>query len=300
VCLQTDSVVDRVLSASTLVDSWRRSFAIDVSDYLQGVGSFELRRCQGCHAQFFSPPVAGDEALYAALERFDWYYMPRKWEHDIALGDILEGDRVLEVGSGRGHFVDRVRSAVSRDVLGIEMNSSAVREAKARGSPVRIATLSDLIGEHDASFDVVCSFQVLEHLSDPHAFLRDSVRLLRPGGRLLVGVPNADSFIKDQWNPLDMPPHHVTRWSRSALVQIARIWGLEVRRIELEPLAKYHVGGYVDVLLERAKRGDCSRALRGPIARTLLEQLLYRTPLRRMCTGQTIYCSYRLPCASYR
>lgn len=281
-----------VIASAELITGWRETFSIEVAGELAGIERFELRQCPRCHVQFFWPPAAGSEELYQALQHFDWYYMPRKWEHDVALGDIAPGDRVLEVGCGRGDFIERILSARSAEVLGIELNSSAVDEARRLGRPVRNAHLADVAHEERAGFDVVCSFQVLEHVADPHTFLRDSVRLLRPGGRLLLGLPSADSFLKYQWNVLDMPPHHVTRWPKQALISLASTLGLRLERLAKEPLAKYHVSAYVDALAWEARPRLYGRLVGNRVSMMLLKLLLFNTPIRPLLAGQTVYGCY--------
>ena len=74
----------------------------------------------------------------------------------------------------------------------------------------------------DRRFDVVCAFQVLEHVADPLAFIAEAKARLNPGGLLFIGVPNRESYVGRLRDfPLDMPPHHVMRWSRRALAALA-------------------------------------------------------------------------------
>ena len=73
--------------------------------------------------------------------------------------------------------------------------------------------IEDHADQRPGHYDAVTSFQVLEHVTEPASFLRACVKALRPGGRLLLGVPNNDSFLgllEDNW--LNMPPHHMSLW----------------------------------------------------------------------------------------
>jgi hypothetical protein len=78
---------------------------------------------------------------------------------------------------------------------------------------------------------------VLEQVPDPLAFMRDSVASRRQGGLLLVAVPAEDSFIgqqRDAW--LNMPPHHLTRWSDAELKLLCQSVALQVQTLWREPV----------------------------------------------------------------
>jgi SAM-dependent methyltransferase len=90
-------------------------------------------------------------------------------------------------------------------------------------------------------YDVVTSFQVLEHVSDVWNFIDASVACLKPGGFLILAVPSFDSFLKHVVNGvLNLPPHHVSHWSDKALIEISRRWNLDVVELHHEKVAPYH------------------------------------------------------------
>jgi SAM-dependent methyltransferase len=86
---------------------------------------------------------------------------------------------------------------------------------------------------------VVCAFQVVEHATDPLAFVRQLVSALRPGGRLLVGVPAWPTPMTAIPNlVINGPPHHLTLWNRRALETLAAQLGLVVSAIDPVPVGK--------------------------------------------------------------
>jgi len=85
-------------------------------------------------------------------------------------------------------------------------------------------------------FDVVASFQVVEHLADPLPSLEAACTLLRAGGLLVLSVPDNDSFLFDEFDPLNAPPHHMGRWTARALLWLQRRLPLRVVDIQHQPL----------------------------------------------------------------
>ena len=106
---------------------------------------------------------------------------------------------------------------------GLELNSGAIAAAVGLGTRG--------IQGHDRSaqcstpwqYDVVCSFQVLEHVSDIQGFLAGCLRALKTGGLLIICVPSFDSYLRYQTNALlNLPPHHLSHWSDQCLRRIAQ------------------------------------------------------------------------------
>lgn len=132
------------------------------------------------------------------------------WCFDVAVPvDAAAPPRVLEVGSGYGDLLCHLR-ARGCTVLGVDLDPRAVARARTLGLDVREGTLASQ-GLPDASVDVAVACHSLEHVPDPLAELRELARVLRPGGRLHLAVPNGDSaaFRADgaAWEHLAHPVH---------------------------------------------------------------------------------------------
>ncbi|MFC0133706.1 methyltransferase type 12 [Massilia eurypsychrophila] len=226
------------IASADLVAGYRDK-GIDVAACLAATPAIVLFRCAGCDLGFFSPPCAGDAAFYEQLQQFDWYYQDDKPEYAYASGHVEEGARVLEVGCGKGAFHAALPASVS--YTGLEFNDAAVARAQAAGLAVSKQPVEAHAAANPGRYDVVCSFQVLEHVPEPASFVHACVQALAPGGRLILAVPAEDSFLAIAPNaPLNMPPHHVLRWSDLALANLARREGLALVDVWHEPVASFH------------------------------------------------------------
>lgn len=115
---------------------------------------------------------------------------PRGLRQDTAMRVVRPGETLLDVGCGRG----AVASLLSRRfdlVHGVDSDDEALAKAAQRGVAVaRIDLDRDALPFQDGSFDAVLSLDVIEHVLDPAAFVRELARVLRPGGHLYLATPN--------------------------------------------------------------------------------------------------------------
>ncbi len=110
--------------------------------------------------------------------------------HMQALARVASGERVLEVGCSNGALTQRLR-AKGCAVVGIEVRPDAAEKARVFCEEVLVGDVEHLVFPwRHASFDVILLLDVLEHLVDPATTVRKLIPLLRPGGRILVALPN--------------------------------------------------------------------------------------------------------------
>ncbi|QNK00374.1 class I SAM-dependent methyltransferase [Dyella telluris] len=133
--------------------------------------------------------------------------------------------KLLDVGCGNGIFLLRAKDA-GWDVQGIEPDPMAVAAARRAGLDVIEGTLDAYGGDGD--FDVVTTSHVIEHVHDPRRFVEQMFALLRPGGRLWIATPNAQSLghrhFGHAWRGLE-PPRHITVLTQRALRELLESTG---------------------------------------------------------------------------
>ena len=159
---------------------------------------FHIVRCRGCGLVFCNP-----RPTPAELRRFyDRYYAPESedlWEVQMRRPFEREGlqflasrsapDRVLDVGCGCGFFLDMMRSA-GWETTGVEVSAPAVRYAR---EELGLDVIQGQVEEAELpaeSFGAATLWYVLEHVPNPSAVLAAAFAALRPGGVVLVRVPN--------------------------------------------------------------------------------------------------------------
>lgn len=278
-----------------IVRDWLETYKIDIADEFHSYKEIFLYRCNETNLKFFLPnEIVGSGKLYEKLEKFDWYYMPDKWEHHVAIQDLQKSDRVIEIGCGFGEFVESLRNELQIDAYGIELNSSAVEKAQELGRPVELMTLEEVAKQQSAAFDTVCSFQVLEHIPNLNKFLNSCIDLLKPGGRLLICVPNSDGFIRLADNDLlNQPPHHMSLWSRCVLEKLSQYFPLKTIRILSEPLALYHLDWFINIHLNRLPQVWLLTGFLHRFVREFLLPILRITKWYKLLPGHSIYVCYQ-------
>lgn len=147
-----------------------------------------------------------------------------------ALLDPQPGQSMLDIGTGYGFLLTELRDRRSMRVAGVELSKDEAEFAIERlGLDVRCSLLRDAGFERE-SFDVVASFETIEHVSDPVGFLRELASYAKPGGRVLTMTDNFQSWAVRKLGP-EFPkwiPHmHVSDFSdRTLPLAIERAEGL--------------------------------------------------------------------------
>ena len=112
----------------------------------------------------------------------------------LVLPHLVAGARVVDVGAGEGYFSKMVGDRVASDgrnpdsaLAACDLFPEFFRYAGVRCDPIN---LDGTLPYDDATFDIVCSLEVVEHIKDQFAFARELYRIARPGGIAIISTPN--------------------------------------------------------------------------------------------------------------
>lgn len=249
------------VDVNKLAADYLRIFGIDIGVHLHGVRLIDVYRCDRTGYRFYHPfDLCGDSAFYAQLEKHPWYYMDTKWEHDEALHAVRSGDRILEIGAARGAFLLRAQAIAHVRCQGLELNQVAAATARGKGLDVAVETAEEHAVRHASHYDMICLFQVLEHIPQPASVLTAALQMLKPGGRLIVAVPdNSDRATQSLFvapdNILNMPPHHLGLWNSASLCALTGLYPLLLERLIAEPAAAgYQQSAYRALIKEDLRK----------------------------------------------
>lgn len=164
----------------------------------------------------------------------------------------VAGGRVIEVGFGNGQSMALLREA-GWEVRGSELDETCV--ALARGMTFDVVRGEFTGGLFDAaSADAVVASHTIEHVPDPRAFFAEALRVLRPGGRLVLRTPNAASTDARRagaaWRGLETP-RHLSIHTPGSLTLLALQTGFTDTRVHGTPL-----GGFIVQQSRELRRGE--------------------------------------------
>ncbi len=150
----------------------------------------------------------------------------------------LASDRVvLDIGCNVGYGTALVGKE-SREAIGVDVSPSSVQAANERNaaSNIRFQTIDGLqLPFGDATFDLVVSFQVIEHIFAPDSYLREIRRVLKPGGTVILTTPNAAIRLYDGMKPWNR--FHVREYKALELEDLLKNWfpSVEVKGLFAKP-----------------------------------------------------------------
>ena len=200
-------------------------------------------------------PLTGERTVPGLPEENYWFR-----RHEVVyqrLADRCAGNDVLEAGCGEGYGADLIAD-VARRVIGLDYDESAVAYVRARYPRVemRQGNLAELPLADD-EVDVVVNFQVIEHLWDQGQFVAECLRVLRPGGTLLMSTPNRITFSPGLDAPVN--PFHTRELNAAELTELLTNAGFRMECMcgvfhgpRLLELDARHGGSIIDAQIDRA------------------------------------------------
>jgi 2-polyprenyl-3-methyl-5-hydroxy-6-metoxy-1,4-benzoquinol methylase len=203
-------------------------------------GKYTLRECRACGARFWDPLEHPGKEFY---ETSDLHEIQGKrslqWRHKQFLKHPpLTGGKLLDVGCGPGEFLKEAQK-IGFEPWGVDIaprNVEAARNTYGLNN-VYLGDLPDIVREHGAErFDVVTFFEIVEHLADPKAFIAMAKKLLKPGGYIVITVPNAERFggLKEKE---ETPPNHLFQWRPRTLKHFLEAQGFSHVEVIEQPFS---------------------------------------------------------------
>jgi SAM-dependent methyltransferase len=183
-------------------------------------------RCRACGLGYVNPRPTPDEiGRYYPADYFE-----RRATHDaryrLLAGHVPgEPGRLLDIGTARGDFPALMRER-GWDVAGLERFVGG----NPHGIDIHRARFPEECDLPSESFDVVTAWAVFEHLHDPAAAFAECARLLRPGGRLVIQVPNLRS-VHGRLSRQEDVPRHLFFFAPPTLRRYAEGNGLSLTRV---------------------------------------------------------------------
>jgi len=207
-------------------------------------GPFSIVRCSRCELVYLNPrpvaaelPAAYPETCYhpfrAVFSATSVAPGSVQWKRAQRLTPASRPGRVLDVGCGDGLFLSAMQK-LGWACVGIEPNRKAVEFAHTR---LQLDVKEgDLFAINDElEFDLITMWDVLEHIPSPTHALRHANMLLAPDGRLVLSVPNWDSFerqlFRERWIALDAP-RHLYHFSSRTITRLLRKCDFEIERLQ--------------------------------------------------------------------
>ena len=155
-----------------------------------------------------------------------------KHKYKLATNGIKKG-KLLDIGCGVGDFLHTAEEQ-KWECIGVEPSEDAKTIARKRIKANIIAS-EDMQQLSDASFDLITMWHVLEHVDDLKWQVKQLQRLIKPHGRIVIAVPNYNSydaqFYKELWAAYDVP-RHLSHFSKTTLTKIFKSTGFVLKKTE--------------------------------------------------------------------
>src|SRR5450432_29291 len=253
------AVVGPCISCGALDVEWTKRYI----EYSDRCTSFALSKCGACEIVYLNPQPALEELAarsghYQQMMRDMLVQLERSPVGRLGMRIMKNSrtpraplcGRILDIGCSNGIYLARLRQ-LGWDVYGIEFDDEAAAQARRLlGGVVPTGTAERVLPTFEAStFDVVSMWHVLEHVSNPALVLKEVHRILKPGGTLLLEMPNFRSIYRrllgSSWFPLEYPYHlfHFTPASLRRVLERSgfKTCGIECQAAPAETIWSFHM-----------------------------------------------------------
>ena len=197
--------------------------------------------CDKCSLIYAFPFIGGDikfyDIVYEKPKYPDW-----KWDYEVsfhAIKNLRKNERrsLLDIGSGKGAFVKKISPFFipKNKVLCLEYSSSGRKELKKGGFNSSKESFTRL--DTPNKYDVICLFQVLEHMDNLKKVFQKLREVTSPRGNIFITTPSVEKMLFDEQNgsALDLPPNHINWMNKKCFNLLCGMYNLELIDFKLEP-----------------------------------------------------------------
>jgi Methyltransferase domain len=201
---------------------------------------YRMQRCQRCGLEYCSPLRAPGNEWYELVYQNLSLYPGKRWEFEFVPSQLATGDTIGEIGCGSGEFLKRCRDA-GIPAEGMDFSNDAVEACLAAGLKAKLLALGGVqaAGFAENNHSTIVAFQVLEHLDEPNSLFDLAAAWAASKADLWVAIPSnrRPSRWFGEWDFLDQPPHHMTRWTELALKLTGEQNGWKLNQVFYEPIS---------------------------------------------------------------
>lgn len=240
--------------------------------------------CTECSFGFAFPFIAGDKDLYSLIYDHLEAYPKWKWEYQLtynALESIighenLPDTKFLEIGAGNGAFIRKIAPDMIKknNVICTEYSAAGQVELENYGIKCLAKDIrDDFFLDFPGYFEVVCVFQVLEHLDNLKEFFNRIDLITKEHADIFIAVPNDQmrKFYDSLSCYLDVPPVHLTRWNIKSFDHIAQNYGWVIKDYQTEPQSyPSKLIGHLRIMYYRTRMYTLIKSLRISLLRKFL------------------------------
>lgn len=209
--------------------------------------SSRFYKCKECTFSFAWPFVPGNSKFYSEIYSDINFYPKQKWDYLVTQNAInnlnkntkLADFHLLEIGAGNGSFIKSISPELlpKENILCSEFSNYGKNEILSFGVNCISVDLMDIESSNTKNkFDIICMFQVLEHISRFDEYFKKINDITNKNAHLFLTVPNHKmrEFYDSLNSKLDLPPIHVGRWNKKTFEILCKryMWDLLEYKIE--------------------------------------------------------------------
>ena len=159
-------------------------------------------------------------AVEAKAEETHWWFVGRRrlFAAELEKAGVKRTDRVLDIGTGTGANLRLLRDLGFTEVTGLDASEEAIGYCASKGLGAVRKGDTCALPFADGSFDLVLATDVIEHVDDDDAAVREVSRVLARGGKALITVPAFQSL----WGLQDRKAFHKRRYRMNSLLALLR------------------------------------------------------------------------------